>query len=96
MLNEEKPGNTFQNKDSSIYKIVWSDEAIEAALNCMWSPKTTKGQRLYRENMRLALDQVKDEILEAAARECERNNPDAIMSSYAEYFATKIRKLKNA
>ena len=85
-----------QPRSASVHKIVWSNEAIEAALNCMWSPKTTKGQKLYRENMRLALDQVKDEILEAAARECERNNPDAIMSSYAEYFATKIRKLKDA
>jgi len=85
-----------QPRSARVHKIVWSDEAIEAALNCMWSPKTTKGQKLYRENMRLALDQVKDEILEAAARECERNNPDAIMSSYAEYFATKIRKLKDA
>lgn len=84
-----------QSGSTSVHKIEWSDEAIEAALNCMWSPKTTKGQKLYRENMRLALDQVKDEILEIAAKECERNNPDAIIGSYGEYFALKIRKLKH-
>lgn len=79
-----------------MHKIEWSDETIETALNCMWSPKTTKGQKLYRENMRLALDQVKDEILEIAAKECEKDNSDAIMQSYAEFFALKIRKLKHS
>lgn len=44
-----------QPRRPTLREIEWSDEAIEAALNCMWSPKTTKGQKLYRENMRLAL-----------------------------------------
>lgn len=34
----------------------WRKEAIQAALDCMYRPKSVRWQKLYMENMRLALD----------------------------------------
>lgn len=45
-----------QPRRPTVHEVAWTAEAIEAALNCMWSPKTTKGQKSYRQNMKLALN----------------------------------------
>lgn len=42
----------------------WSDEAVEAALNCLYSPKSVRWQKQFRQDLRHAL---------SAALSIERN-----------------------
>lgn len=60
-MDETVGSRTEQPGGSPLRKIVWTKKAIQAALDCMYRPKSIRWQKLYEENMKLAL--------EAAARE---------------------------
>lgn len=60
-MDETVGDGSEQSGCPSLRKIVWTKKAVQAALDCMYRPKSVRWQKLYEENMKLAL--------EAAARE---------------------------
>ena len=54
-MDEVKGKRPKQLRSSNLCEIEWTKEAIEAALACMYSPKTTKACKVSYINMRDAL-----------------------------------------